>query len=153
MPRTGSGHTDGGVHRRLVSETMKGTNMADSFFAGFTSDQIEQIKQAGTAVTLPEGWSPIWESTPSDKAYIILSGEVSVRRHGDELARLGTGDIVGEMSFVRRSLRTASVVATTPVTALHFTDEAVARLCEDVPGFRDRLEDTVASRTGDGAGA
>lgn len=125
--------------------------MAETFFAGFDAAQVEQIKQAGTAVTLPEGWSPIWQSTPSDKAYIILSGEVSVRRAGEELARLGAGEIVGEMSFVNHSLRSASVVATTPVTALHFTDEAVDRLCAQVPGFRQRLEDTVAARLGDGA--
>lgn len=126
--------------------------MAETFFAGFDAAQVEQIKRAGTAVTLPEGWSPIWQSTPSDKAYIILSGEVSVRRRGEELARLGAGDIVGEMSFVNHSLRSASVVATTPVTALHFTDESVDRLCARVPGFRQRLEDTVAARVGDGAG-
>lgn len=122
--------------------------MSESIFAGFSPDEIGRIKEAGTPVTLPEGWSPIWESTPSDKAYILLSGQVSVRHHGEEVAVLGPGDIVGEASFVRHSLRTATVVALTPLAALHYTNEAVERLCNEVPGFRDRLEATVAERLG-----
>ncbi|WP_203338731.1 Crp/Fnr family transcriptional regulator [Nocardioides limicola] len=120
-----------------------------SIFAGFSAKDIGRIKEAGTPVTLPEGWSPIWERTPSDKAYILLSGEVSIRHNGEEIATLGPGDIVGEASFVRHTLRTASVVATTPLTALHYTLEAVEKLCDDVPGFRARLEETVAERLGD----
>lgn len=126
--------------------------MSESIFAGMDATDIGRIKEAGTPVTLPEGWSPIWENTPSDKAYILLSGEVSVRHGREEVARLGPGDIVGEASFVRHSLRTASVVALTPLAALHYTNEAVERLCSDVPGFRDRLEATVAERLDPGAG-
>lgn len=126
--------------------------MSESIFAGFSSDEIGRIKEAGTAVTLPEGWAPIWENSPSDKAYILLSGEVSIRQSGQEIARLGAGDIVGEASFVRGSLRTASVVALTPLAALHYTNEAVEALCNDLPGFRERLEAVVAERTGSGEG-
>ena len=55
-------------------------------FDGFTDDEVDRIKNAGTFVTLPADWSPIWEKTPADKAYILLSGEVSVRRGGEEIA-------------------------------------------------------------------
>ncbi len=65
-------------------------------------------------MTLPEGWSPIWERTPADKAYVILSGTVSVRHKGTEIAQLGEGDIMGEAALMNHSLRTASVVALTP---------------------------------------
>ena len=66
-------------------------------FEGFTDDEVQRIKNAGTFVTLPANWSPIWEKTPSDKAYILLSGEVSVRKDGEEIARLGPGEIIGEV--------------------------------------------------------
>ena len=69
-------------------------------FDGFTDDEVDRIKNAGTFVTLPADWSPIWEKTPADKAYILLSGEVSVRRGGEEIARLGPGDIIGEAAIV-----------------------------------------------------
>ena len=53
--------------------------------------EVDKVKNTGTHVTLPADWSPIWEKTPADKAYIIVAGEASVRRKGEEIARLGPG--------------------------------------------------------------
>ena len=109
-------------------------------FDGFTDDEVDRIKNAGTFLTLPADWSPIWEKTPADKAYILLSGEVSVRRGGEEIARLGPGDIVGEVAIVKHSLRTASIVSLTKLEVLHFTSDAVRELCDEVPAFREALD-------------
>ena len=53
-----------------------------TFFDSFSAREIARISAHGRRVRLPEGWSPIWERTPADKAYIILDGSVSVRRGG-----------------------------------------------------------------------
>ena len=120
--------------------------MAVSFFEAFTPKEVARISAAGTRVRLPEGWSPIWESTPADKAYIILSGEVSVRHGRDEIARLGPGDIMGETAIVNQSLRTATLVALTPLELIHLTDEAVRRLSEQMPSFRAALDEVLLAR-------
>ena len=120
--------------------------MTTSFFEAFTPKEVARISAAGTRVRLPEGWSPIWESTPADKAYIILSGEVSVRHGRDEVARLGPGDIMGETAIVNHSLRTATLVALSPLELIHLTDEAVRRLSEQMPRFRQALDDVVLAR-------
>ena len=122
--------------------------MADTFFSMFTPEEIALISASGTRVTLPEGWAPISESTGADKAYIILNGKVSVRSHGEEVAQLGPGDIVGEAAIVNHSLRTASIVALTPLELIHFTDDAVRRLCEEVPRFGDTLQTAADARLG-----
>lgn len=114
--------------------------MTVSFFDAFTPQEVARISAAGTAVRVPEGWSPIWEKTPADKAYILVSGTVSVRRDGKELAQLGPGEIMGEAAIVNHSLRTASIVALTPLELIHFTDETVRRLCDEVPGFQAALK-------------
>ena len=115
-------------------------------FDGFTDDEVEAIKNAGTYVTIPADWSPIWEKTPADKAYILLSGEVSVRRDGKEIARLGPGEIMGEAGIVNHSLRSASIVSLTKLELLHFTHDAVLRLCEEVPAFRAALDRAAQER-------
>jgi CRP/FNR family cyclic AMP-dependent transcriptional regulator len=120
--------------------------MSDSFFSMFTPAQIARISASGTRVTLPEGWSPIWENTPADKAYIILSGTVSVRQDGKEVAQVGTGDIIGEAAIIRRVLRTASIVALTPLELIHFTSEALRRLDVEMPEFHQALEQIAADR-------
>ena len=121
--------------------------MAVSFFDSFTPVEIAQITASGRRVTLPEGWSPIWELTGADKAYILLKGTVSVRRHGEEIAQLGPGDIMGEAAIVRHSLRTASVVALTPLDLIHLTSETVRRLSDEIPAFRTALDELVLERT------
>jgi CRP/FNR family cyclic AMP-dependent transcriptional regulator len=117
-------------------------------FDGFTDDEVDRIKNAGTFVTLPADWSPIWEKTPADKAYILLSGEVSVRRGGDEIARLGPGDIMGEAAIVNHSLRNASIVSLSKLEVLHFTSDAVRRLSDEVPAFKKALDRTAQERLG-----
>ncbi len=59
----------------------------------------------------------------SDQFFILVSGEVSVihrRSAGDEveLAKLGEGDVFGEVGILTETRRTADIRANTPVTVL-----------------------------------
>lgn len=118
--------------------------MTGSIFDGLSSGEVERITSAGTATTLPAGWSPISEQTPADKAYILLEGEVSVRRGGEEIARLGAGDVMGEAAIVNHSLRSASLVALTPLRLIHYTNDQVERLAREVPAFGEALRNAAA---------
>ena len=82
---------------------------------------LKKVVSKGRHVKLPANWSLIWEKTPADKAYLIVEGEVSVRKGKEEVTRLGPGDVIGEMAIVGHKLRSASVVSLTPVEVIHFT--------------------------------
>lgn len=122
--------------------------MSSSIFDGLSPSEVARIRSAGTTLTLPQGWSPIAEQTPADKAYILEEGEVSVRRRGQEVAVLGPGQVLGEAAILNRSLRTASVVALTPLRVLHLTGEALERLVEEVPAFGAAVRSATAERQG-----
>ncbi|MCM0621073.1 Crp/Fnr family transcriptional regulator [Nocardioides bruguierae] len=122
--------------------------MADSFFSAFSPQEIARISARGTKVSLPAGWAPISERTGADKAYVILEGQVSVRSHGEEVAVLGPGDIVGEAAIMNQSLRTASIVALTRLELIHFTPEALRGLADEMPSFAQALEHTARERFG-----
>jgi CRP/FNR family transcriptional regulator, cyclic AMP receptor protein len=115
-------------------------------FHDFTDDELGQVLDAATYLTVPAHWALMAEQQPADKAYLILSGEVSVRRQGEEVARLGAGEVIGEMALVNHRLRSATVVADTPLEVLHFTDETVASLNGRIPRFRDALMSAVQER-------
>lgn len=119
-----------------------------TFFEHFSPQEIARISATGRRVKLPEGWSPIWEDTPADKAYILLSGTVSVRKDGKEIAQLGPGDIVGEAAIVGQKLRTATIVALTPLDTIHLTDEILRELDAEWPAFHQALVDVAQSRFG-----
>jgi len=117
-----------------------------SHFEGLTDEQVQKIVDNSTHVTLPADWAVFGENTPADKAYLLLDGEVSVRRGGEEIARLGPGDTIGEVALVKHSLRTATVISTTALELLHFTAEAVDKLSSEIPQFRKALETTADQR-------
>jgi len=119
-----------------------------TIFDRLTDREVDTIKNTGTHVTLPADWSPIWEKTPADKAYVIVSGEAAVRRKGEEIARLGPGDIVGEGAIVNNSLRSATIVTLTKVELIHFSAEQVHRLREEIPGFAEALDRVARERLG-----
>ena len=109
---------------------------------------LETVVRAGRHVHLPANWSLIWEKTPADKAYLIVDGEVSVRKAGQEVARLGPGDVIGEMAIVNHKLRSASVVSLTPLEVIHFTKESLEQLLDEVPAFGAAIRDTSSDRLG-----
>lgn len=109
---------------------------------------LERVVKAGRHIHLPADWSLIWEKTPADKAYLIVDGEVSVRKAGQEVARLGPGDVIGEMAIVNHKLRSASVVSLTPLEVIHFTKESLEQLLDEIPAFGEALRGTTADRLG-----
>jgi CRP/FNR family cyclic AMP-dependent transcriptional regulator len=109
-------------------------------FAEASDAELRTIAESSRLVTVPRGWSLIWERTPADKAYVVLAGDLDVRRGNVLVARLGAGDVVGEVAIVEHRLRTATVVAATRLEVLHFTRDAVERLYAEVPAFRAALD-------------
>ena len=116
-------------------------------FAGASSDELRKIARSGTALSIPEGWSLIWEKTPADKAYVVLDGTASVHHDHTEVAKIGAGEFIGEMALVTHRLRSATVVATTPLWVLHFTRDSVERLRSEVPAFRQEVELSTETRS------
>src|SRR5918998_2533376 len=122
--------------------------MAASILDSLDPGDAERVVDAGTPLTVPQGWSPISERTPADKAYLITEGRVSVRRSGQEIATLGPGSVVGESAIVNRTLRSASVVALTPLRVVHFTSDRLHELSSQIPAFREALQAAAAARLG-----
>ena len=120
--------------------------MTDSILDALDPADARRVLAAGSALTLPQGWSPIAAGTPADKAYLITEGEVSVRKGGVEIATLGPGAVVGEAAIVNRTLRSATIVALTPLKVVHFTSESIGALADQVPAFGAALRAAAAER-------
>jgi CRP/FNR family cyclic AMP-dependent transcriptional regulator len=123
--------------------------MTSPIFDTLSPAEAKRVKAAGTPLTLPAGWSPIGERTPADKAYILTAGEVSVRRNGTEVAQLGAGQIIGEAAIVNRSLRSATIVALTPLEVIHYTSEQLETLVGEIPAFAEALASAATERHGE----
>ena len=116
-------------------------------FSKLSDEEVAKIARVGTYVTVPADWALMGEGTSADKAYLLISGEVSVRQHGREIARLGPGDVFGEMGIVAHKLRNATVVSLSRLECLHFTRAQVEQLEDEVPEFKAALEAAAAERS------
>lgn len=72
--------------------------------------------------------------------FVIVSGEVEVRRDGVALARLGPGSTVGELALLGGTHRSADVVAITDVEAAVFGRRAFEQAMARSAGFRRTVE-------------
>ena len=85
-----------------------------------------------------------------DAAYIIIEGEAAVRiatGSGDiEVARLGAGDVVGEIAILCDVPRTATVSAVDRVTTLKITKELFFRLINEFPQIAIEIMRELAAR-------
>ena len=89
---------------------------------------IEELAQTGRVVHLPAAWALLTESQPADSAYVLLSGDTEVRQHGEPVAQLHPGALVGEAALVEHKTRNASVITVTPVRALRLGFEELTAL-------------------------
>jgi CRP/FNR family cyclic AMP-dependent transcriptional regulator len=92
----------------------------------------------------------IKEGDVQQEIFWILSGEVYItRKMGDKykvLATLGKGELIGEMSFFDKSVRSATVITKGPVEALVFSKENFQEIYAASPQWTKRLLLSLASR-------
>jgi CRP-like cAMP-binding protein len=125
-----------------VPEVLDGTHLADRL----SRAELRKVVRAGQRVTVPQGWSFIWEHTPGDAAYLLLDGRVAVWHERERIAELGPGDIVGEAALRRHQLRTATVSALEPLVMLRFGTDTFAELIDRMPRFAEAVDANVAER-------
>jgi hypothetical protein len=77
---------------------------------------VERLAAGLVPVAFPAGTVLMTQGEPGDTFLVIATGEIEVSVDGRPIHRLGTGAGVGEIALLRRSPRTATVVAISDVT-------------------------------------
>ncbi|HEY8438639.1 MAG TPA: cyclic nucleotide-binding domain-containing protein [Candidatus Limnocylindrales bacterium] len=85
-------------------------------FAELPMTAVERLAAGLVPVAAPAGSTLMTEGETGDTFIVLSSGEVEVSVGDRPIHRLGPGNGVGEIALVRRSPRTATVVALTDVT-------------------------------------
>lgn len=84
------------------------------------------------------------EGSVGHEFFILLSGTADVQTGGTTVATLGAGDHVGELSLLARAPRSATVVATTPVSAMVLSAQEFWEAIRSSPGLDQSLLASLA---------
>jgi bacteriocin-type transport-associated protein len=125
-----------------------------------SDDDVDWLAVAGHTEHAPAGVVLVQQGKHFDSLYFVLEGLLAVTRHtgqdGQELAQLGAGEIIGEMSFITAGSAAAtvttledSVVLAIPKVQLSAKleqdTEFAAHFYRAIAGFlSDRLPTTLA---------
>ncbi|MEM1310499.1 MAG: cyclic nucleotide-binding domain-containing protein, partial [Cyanobacteria bacterium P01_H01_bin.153] len=119
------------------------------FILGILEDEdVDWLVSAGNRQELLTGEVLIREGEPTDAIYLILSGQfvVSIERSRDaHIARLYSGEVVGEMSFVDHLPPSATVAAIEPAVVLSIERAALERKLDQDAGFALRWYRALAT--------
>ncbi|GAB4384296.1 MAG: hypothetical protein Kow00121_47580 [Elainellaceae cyanobacterium] len=127
--------------------------------AQFNDRDFEWLLTAGKRLPVSTGSTLIREGEPTDALYVVLDGTLAISVEafgGEEIAQLGRGEVVGEMSFVDARPPSATVKAIEPslvwavprsqlINKLRQDIEFSAHFYHAIATFlSDRLRDTVS---------
>lgn len=105
-------------------------------------DDIEWMLGAGTTARLAPGEQLIHEGRAIEALYIVLDGALVISTaalNDGEVARLSSGEVIGEISFVDERPPTATVTAIQPSTVLALDRAGLHRKLEQDARFAARF--------------
>ena len=117
-------------------------------FADASDEELKQVAAFAEVKEVDEGTEVISEGGFSRALLAIEDGTAEVTRDGEHVADLGPGDIFGEAGMLDESMRSASVVATSPMRLISLGHFEVKRLKKDAPDVYRRIEELVEQRSG-----
>lgn len=112
------------------------------------SDQArEELASSAKVRFYSRGEAIIRHGSAGESMFILHEGTVSIRMADDsEVAQLGPGSVFGEISLLTGETRTANVVASTDVTAIEVTREALKPIMEKNPQLAAAITERVMER-------
>ena len=115
-------------------------------FNACSKKELETVAKAADEIMMTEGSLIVDQGQTGREAFVILSGEVTIKRSGRKVATLGAGDVVGELSLLDHGPRTASAICATDCTLLVIDQRRFISVLDDVPSIAHKLMGVLASR-------
>ena len=136
------------IHRRDFIVTW-GMISRVPLFAELDAAEISDIMELLRAQVAEPGEIIVRAGDAAHSMYFIASGDVEIQLKGrKEVLRLGVGQFFGEVAVLRRSRRSATVIALTRTNLLVLDAHDLHALMQRDPRIAARIEDVVEKRVG-----
>jgi CRP-like cAMP-binding protein len=130
----------------LRSKAMTDLLKSVPLFEHCSRRELGKIAGITDEMAVDDGKVLITEGDRGREFFVIISGEVEVRRRGRKLATLGPGTYFGEIALLSQQPRTATVSALTPLRVLVIADKAFVDLLDEMPELWLKVARSLAER-------
>src|ERR1700750_309020 len=115
-------------------------------FEGLAKKQLRMLARLTDDLDVPAGSVLCREGERGREFFVIIEGEAEVTRGGKHLATIGSGEVFGEIALLEHVVRTATVMAQTPLSFLVINDSAFDSVLATDPSIERKLLRTLARR-------
>jgi CRP/FNR family transcriptional regulator, cyclic AMP receptor protein len=115
-------------------------------FSSLSKAGLRSVIQAGGEIDRPAGSTLVREGDDTHEMAVLVSGSARVTRRGRKLRDLGPGDFFGEIAFLTRAERTATVTASTDVRLIVLGARELEGVVKQEPRIAVQMLASVASR-------
>lgn len=115
-------------------------------FSALGKRSLAEVGSIADEVPVPKGKALIREGQPGRQFFVLLDGEVDVRRGGRKVNTLRTGDFFGEMALISNRSTNATVATTVDSRVVVITRPSFRRLLRDNPTVQMNVIDALVAR-------
>jgi CRP/FNR family transcriptional regulator, cyclic AMP receptor protein len=115
-------------------------------FSECSKRELEAVAAATDELRLPAGRVLMSEGEEGRELVVLVDGEVTVERGGEQIAVRGPGDFLGELALITHRPRTATVTAATDTRVLVMAGRDFDRVVREVPTIALKVLKAVGER-------
>lgn len=118
-----------------------------ALFANLDKHQLEEVARTADEIDVEAGKRLVSAGRFGYEFFVIENGTAEVVRGEEHIADLGPGDFFGEMAILSDTVRSADVVASSPMTAMVMTDSQFRVLAHRMPDVAEKIREACRVRT------
>ena len=115
-------------------------------FEGFTRKELGLVRGSCRDHSFDAGATIVREGDVDKRFFLLVDGTAEISADGTLLRVVGSGGTFGEIAVLDGGPRTATVTATTPVTALSLASFNMRALLKEHPAMALKLLEALAAR-------
>jgi CRP-like cAMP-binding protein len=117
-----------------------------SLFSGCSTKELEKVAKASDEIHMTAGTLIVDQGQTGREAFVVLEGDIEIKRNNRKVATLGPGAVVGELSLLDHGPRTATAVCATDCTLLVIDQRRFLGVLDSVPAITHKLLASLAAR-------